>query len=44
MLVNAVNEVKAHDIFGRLEPGRKLHHATLAKTLELIANIPEEGK
>lgn len=44
MLVQAIKQAKAEDLYGRLEPGQFLQLETLSSTLQQIANIPEKGR
>lgn len=44
MLVAAIHNAKAEELYGRLEPGQTLKLDTLAQTLQIIANTPEEGE
>ncbi|XP_044262092.1 glutathione hydrolase 7-like [Tribolium madens] len=42
MLVQAIKQAKAEDLYGRLEPGQILQLENLSNTLAQIANIPEK--
>lgn len=42
MLVAAIKNAKAEDIYGHLEPGQILQLENLSGTLQIIANTPEE--
>lgn len=42
MLVQAIKEAKAEDLYRRLEPGQLLQLEALGNTLQQIANIPEK--
>lgn len=44
MLVAAIHNSKAEELYGHLEPGQILKLDTLAQTLQIIANTPEDGR